>query len=885
MIKKTIVLFALILGFGLIRNPKHVYAQSCGGSVNSGSYDTYDCVPNFPAGMADCVKTIHAVTGACSLKGGPSVCGSAGDCGVCAPAGQMCVPLTASTCDKVILPGGSGCGGNDRLYSSGCSCSFASPTNTPAPTSTPQPGTMWCGNCDNSTCILGNPTQCAGVGDTDGNGSCSGNCGGPVPTTPPSDNPAIGWHDGPGSCVLNGWACDPDNYAQALTVNFIEGANLVGSTVANVPAEAGVSGSCGGFANHRFNGYSVPNSLRDGLAHSIQARAVGTTGIDTILSGNPQSVTCTPTCNAATITPSVTTTCGNSGTYTVTVSGVSAANVKFPTWTTVGGQDDIVWYQGVDLGGGVWRATIDLASHPGDGTINTHVWMGSTAGASTTFCGATTVTRETIPATAPTFLTPPVPLTCGNSVVSMTWTAPAGAWKYNLRIDDTSNPWVGSCIARQNAGDVCVDDRIGNGYTKNIVADGRVYNAWVHGCNSCGCGSPGALSFSSSVCPPPGCSITSFPAISGRVGNPPGTMTATVVPNAGSTVNGVDFTTTFPGATAFSVTTPDNLTPYSTTLTWLAAGIGSVRATARVSNILGQTGTCTTSSIVSVSPQFTSFFGTRGGDVVAAGGQLGTTLPVSPDPVRYLSDEADGFPGVAYGNGWFGNLSSSNVTQNKQWLIDIGSGWGGLVSSQQNTYQALRERALSKGQTTVSLVPGPGGKVDPTAFVNLIDSAPPTAKVSGIVIMRKTASGSLRFMDGEFNLGSRKVLLLVDTGNVVIGDKMFTDNIGLLAILAHDDIQVSGTVGESDSLVDIGGAGYAPHLKGIFYTQGAFDAGSSTNKLRIDGSVIGMNGVDMSGRTYAGLDPAVYVSFSPQLTYELGRVGLRKKISQEMVAP
>ena len=64
--------------------------------------------------------------------------------------------------------------------------------------------------------------------------------------------------------------------------------------------------------------------------------------------------------------------------------------VQFPTWSEVNGQDDIVWYPGTNLGGGTWKASVDLARHrpgqPDYGPFSVHAWM--FGGNTTQFCGA-----------------------------------------------------------------------------------------------------------------------------------------------------------------------------------------------------------------------------------------------------------------------------------------------------------------------------------------------------------------------------------------------------------------------------------------------------------------------------------------------------------------
>jgi len=67
-----------------------------------------------------------------------------------------------------------------------------------------------------------------------------------------------------------------------------------------------------------------------------------------------------PTCSSVGVQSATTT--NTTGTFYAYAYGVTAGttNVKFPTWSAVNGQDDIVWYNGVNMGGGTWRAAITV---------------------------------------------------------------------------------------------------------------------------------------------------------------------------------------------------------------------------------------------------------------------------------------------------------------------------------------------------------------------------------------------------------------------------------------------------------------------------------------------------------------------------------------------
>ncbi|KKS41480.1 MAG: hypothetical protein UV17_C0005G0063 [Candidatus Gottesmanbacteria bacterium GW2011_GWA1_42_26] len=86
--------------------------------------------------------------------------------------GQVCDPL-------------GGCFDTCR-FSEPCSQADCWVDTDPTPSPSPGGSSMWCGNCDNSTCIFGTPAECADVGDTDGDGACEGTCGGGNPTPTPT---------------------------------------------------------------------------------------------------------------------------------------------------------------------------------------------------------------------------------------------------------------------------------------------------------------------------------------------------------------------------------------------------------------------------------------------------------------------------------------------------------------------------------------------------------------------------------------------------------------------------------------------------------------------------------------------------------------------------
>lgn len=55
--------------------------------------------------------------------------------------------------------------------------------------------------------------------------------------------------------------------------------------------------------------------------------------------------------------------------------GADGEQVLFPTWSETNGQDDIVWYSGVNRGNGTWSVTINSNNHKHSGKYNTHAYV------------------------------------------------------------------------------------------------------------------------------------------------------------------------------------------------------------------------------------------------------------------------------------------------------------------------------------------------------------------------------------------------------------------------------------------------------------------------------------------------------------------------------
>lgn len=227
-----------------------------------------------------------------------------------------------------------------------------------------------------------------------------------------SANAPIGNRDGitpSGSTFLTwGWTCDPDSWGSPIGIHFyVDGTYAAGQYAGYVTADtqrSDVAGVCNGTTAHGY-GFYVPSQFLTTGTHTIYAYALDTSGLgpNTLLGGSPLSFTVsetTPAPSCGWASPQSATTLATSGTFDVFAYNVqNATSVLFPTWAHAG-QGDIVWYPGTNLGGGTWRASIDLGRHfagnPIYGTFNTHVYA-SNASYAYTACAATTFQRSQPP--------------------------------------------------------------------------------------------------------------------------------------------------------------------------------------------------------------------------------------------------------------------------------------------------------------------------------------------------------------------------------------------------------------------------------------------------------------------------------------------------------
>lgn len=109
-------------------------------------------------------------------------------------------------------------------------------------------------------------------------------------------NKPNGYHDRSGCDYSWGWACDADDYSEALEIHFYARGSdgsiaFLGSTIANQPGEPGIGARCGGQLAHRFV-FPTPHSIKNSKDYTIYAYAinVGSGTVNPLLGSSPRTI-------------------------------------------------------------------------------------------------------------------------------------------------------------------------------------------------------------------------------------------------------------------------------------------------------------------------------------------------------------------------------------------------------------------------------------------------------------------------------------------------------------------------------------------------------------------------------------------------------------------
>ena len=126
----------------------------------------------------------------------------------------------------------------------------------------------------------------------------------------------------------------------------------------------------------------------------------------------------------------------------------------------------------------------------------------------------------------------------------------------------------------------------------------------------------------------------------------------------------------------------------------------------------------------------------------------------------------------------------------------------------------------------------------------------------------------------DLNIGTNKLIILVE-GNANLNHNInFDDNLGLFALYVKGNINIDPTVGTGT------GTGVDPetltaNLEGIFLASGSINTGTGTKQLRIEGPIIGIGGVNFQRNLYS-IWPNEFIVFRPDILMNLPKPLLRQ---------
>ena len=114
-----------------------------------------------------------------------------------------------------------------------------------------------------------------------------------------------------------------------------------------------------------------------------------------------------------------------------------------------------------------------------------------------------------------------------------------------------------------------------------------------------------------------------------------------------------------------------------------------------------------------------------------------------------------------------------------------------------------------------------------------------------------TASGDVS-TSGDINIGSRKVILFVENGDLNINGRINVDDgIGFFGSFVDGNIEIAGTVTG------------APSIEGIYLADNIFVTGAGTSQLHVRGSVTSFGGTNLQRNLTNNANPAELFEFAP----------------------
>lgn len=440
---------------------------------------------------------------------------------------------------------------------------------------------------------------------------------------------------------------------------------------------------------------------------------------------------------------------------------------------------------------------------------------------------------------------------------SLTWTPGQNGVSQRIYIGANKAKVEANCPSGVGPGTGCVEKNTSlsptrNSYTTgNVLSPGTIYYYKIvtYKDSTCSSNSVTKMSLSSCLVSPSNASLS--------LGD---TVTINTNVSASSEIGSVVYT---PDSNFINVNpTTDSVYPYSTQVTGVSVGTGSLRSTVK-----STTGTtlCVANSYITVKP-ISPWWQVVDSDI-SSKGDLNSAVK---SPNLFGLPGLGGYPGVPSFASTT-NLTNSTVSS---------KGW--LVNSQDLSKKVFDYKYF------VNQIP------KDTVITNI-----PTESVSGSFFQ---SGGTLSYgyywykYDGSktgldltltspLNLGDRKVILLVDSANFYINAPInLNDGRGFFLVIVGKGAENN----KGNIIVDPAvGGGAGPNLEGIYEADNQFNTSESALQLKVRGSVVAYNGVWLQ-RDMGNLNPttpAEQFEFAPdQVMLFPTKLGYRKMKWKE-VAP
>jgi hypothetical protein len=253
-----------------------------------------------------------------------------------------------------------------------------------------------------------------------------------------------------------------------------------------------------------------------------------------------------------------------------------------------------------------------------------------------------------------------------------------------------------------------------------------------------------------------------------------------------------------------------------------------------------------------------TYFQTNGGSVMTLGGAVSVNLPTGE---VFSKDGEGGSPGIPMGNGE--SSFGSGTISSTGWIAGDAFNTQGVISDKVSYRYDIDQ---IKGKI-ISLV-----KPEQLIFSNIYnkdDLLKGTPEPDGTYYVQTNDD---LVISSDLDLGTSRVVVITEKNAKIDGTIKFDDG-GLFAVIARENIEINPNIGGSTTGVDPDGV--QPNIEGVFFAQKRFKTGAGNKQLRIDGPVVGIEGVDLE-RTHTSQYPAEYFVFRPDILMTLPQHLLRR---------